>query len=79
MHHVSIRYTTEAMAKFILPTTDWALLLPPIVKDAQPGDVLEVHTQAMWQLASEAIRQAGRDDVVVRLLDVPPPRVPVNG
>ncbi len=68
-----MRYTTEAMSKFILPSTDWALLLPPILKDAQPGDVLEVHTQAMWQLTSEAIRQAGRDDLVVRLLEAPTP------
>ena len=55
-----MRYTTKAMPKFILPSTDWALLLPPILKDAQPGDVLEVHTQAMWQITCEAVRQAGR-------------------
>ena len=74
-----MRYTTDAMSKFILPSTDWALLLPPILKDAQPGDVLEVHTQAMWQLTCEAIRQAGRDDLVVHLLEAPAPRAPGSG
>ncbi len=74
-----MRYTTKAMPKFILPSTDWALLLPPILKDAEPGDVLEVHTHAMWQLTSEAIRQAGRDDLVLRLLEAPAPRAPGSG
>jgi len=50
-------------------------LLGPIVKDAQPGDVIEVHTQEMWELATETIRNEGRDDLVVRLLDAPTRRM----
>ncbi len=73
-----MEYTTRAMRKYILPTTDWAPLLGPIVKDAQPGDVLEVHTQEMWDLARETIRKEGRDDLVVRLLDAPARRMPGN-
>ena len=74
----SIRYTTRAMRKYILPTTDWSPLLGPIVKDAHPGDVLEVHTQEMWELATETIRKAGRDDLVVRLLEAPARRMSEN-
>ena len=72
-------YTTGAMRKYILPTTDWAPLLGPIVKDAHPGDVLEVHTQEMWELARETIRKAGREDLVVRLLESPVPRMSGSG
>ncbi len=75
---MSIRYTTRAMRKYILPTTDWAPLLGPIVKDAHPGDVLEVHTQEMWELAMETVRKAGRDDLVVRLLEGPVRRMSGN-
>ncbi len=67
------------MRKYILPTTDWAPLLGPIVKDAHPGDVLEVHTQEMWELARETIRKEGRDDLVVRLLEAPVPRMSGSG
>ena len=50
-------------------------MLGPIVKDAHPGDVIEVHTQEMWELARETIGKAGRDDLVVRLLEAPVPRM----
>ncbi len=73
-----MEYTTRAMRKYILPTRDWSPLLGPIVKDAHPGDVLEVHTQEMWELAMETVRKAGRDDLVVRLLEAPAPRVSGN-
>ena len=53
-------------------------MLGPIVKDAHPGDVLEVHTQEMWELARETIRKAGRDDLVVRLLEAPTRRMQGN-
>ncbi len=66
------------MRKYILPTTDWSPLLGPIVKDADPGDVLEVHTQEMWELATEVIRKEGRDDLVVRLLEAPTRRMAGN-
>ncbi len=54
-------------------------MLGPIVKDAHPGDVLEVHTQEMWELARETIRKAGREDLVVRLLESPVPRMSGSG
>ena len=73
-----MEYTTRAMRKYILPTTDWAPLLGPIVKDALPGDVLEVHTQEMWDLATQVIRDSGRDDLIVRLREAPAPRVSGN-
>ncbi len=74
----SIRYTTRAMRKYILPTTDWSPLLGPIVKDAQPGDVLEVHTQEMWELTTETLRKEEREDLVVRLLEAPTRRLSEN-
>ncbi len=63
-----MRYTTEAMPKYILPSTDWSPLLPTIVKDAQPGVVIETHTTAMYDLILEELGRVGRTDVEVRLL-----------
>ncbi len=63
-----MRYTTEAMPKYILPSTDWSPLLPTIVKDAQPGAVIETHTSAMYDLIMEELRVVGRTDIEVRLL-----------
>ena len=53
------------MDTYILPTTEWAPLLQIIVKDAQPGDVLEVHTDGMYALAVQTLRTVGRDDLTV--------------
>jgi hypothetical protein len=57
------------MRTYILPTTDWAVLLPIILRDAQAGDVLEVHTPAMWERTTEMVRDARRTDLVIRLRD----------
>lgn len=57
--------------RYILPTTAWALLLEPIVRDAPPGATLEVHTEAMQQLAEQTLRDYGRTDLSVLLR---PPR-----
>jgi hypothetical protein len=57
------------MRTYILPTTDWAVLLPIILRDAQAGDVLEVHTPAMWELTTHMAGEAGRTDLVIRLRD----------
>ena len=46
------------MKRYILPTTDWASLVPIIVQDAQPGSVLEVHTEAMAALVRRALEAA---------------------
>jgi hypothetical protein len=53
------------MDTYILPTTEWAPLLHIIVKDAQPGDTLEVHTDGMYALAVQTLRTVGRDDLTV--------------
>jgi hypothetical protein len=52
---------------FILPAAPWAILLGPIMQDAAPGDVLCCGTREMYDLALEAVREAGREDLVVRL------------
>ncbi len=52
---------------FILPDLPWAILLPVIVKDARPGDVIEVHTEAMREVAEAALQLEGRQDVSVVL------------
>ena len=51
------------MKRYILPTTDWAGLVPSIVRDAQPGAVLEVHTEDMAELVRRALEAAGRADL----------------
>jgi hypothetical protein len=53
--------------RYILPTTSWALLLEPIVRDAPPGAVIEVHTEAMQQLAEQTLQAYGRADLIVLL------------
>src|SRR4051794_23309054 len=61
--------TRECMRTYILPTTDWAVLLPIILRDAQAGDVLEVHTREMWDLTTEMVREVGRTDLVIHFRD----------
>ena len=56
------------MPRYILPSTDWSPLLPTIVKDAQPGAVIETHTSAMYDLILEELGRVGRTDIEVRLL-----------
>jgi hypothetical protein len=51
---------------YILPSTEWACLLDIIVRDAPPGAVIEVHTEAMYVLSEAALQQIGRQDVTVR-------------
>lgn len=65
------------MPKYILPTTDWAPLLKTIVKDAQPGAVIETHTASMYDLVMEELRAVGRSDIKVRLLSREAPTVAV--
>ena len=52
---------------YILPTTDWAMLLDIIVREAPPGSVIEVHEAAMLTLAEQKLQVQGRQDVTVRL------------
>lgn len=58
---------TLAPMTYILPTTAWAVLLEPIVHDAPPGAVIEVHTEAMQQLVVQTLQAAGRVDLTVIL------------
>ncbi len=51
------------MKRYILPTTDWASLVPIIVRDAQPGAVLEVQTEEMADLVRRALDEAERSDL----------------
>ena len=44
------------MPKYILPSTDWAPLLPTIVKDAQPGAIIETHMATMYDLVLQELR-----------------------
>ncbi len=52
---------------FILPDLPWAALLDGIMRDAPPGDVIEVHTEAMHALVEQRLAEAGRADIVLRL------------
>ena len=52
---------------YILPSTSWAPLLEVIARDGRPGEVIEVHTAEMAQLAHETLQRFGRQDLVVRL------------
>ena len=56
---------------FILPDLAWAALLAGITQDARSGDVIEVHTPAMYDEAVRRLHEAGRDDMTVVLR---PPR-----
>ncbi len=58
---------------YILPTTSWSLLLDPIVRDAPPGAVLEVHTEAMQALAEQTVHASGRPNIRVDFRQLWPP------
>ncbi len=67
------------MPKYILPSTDWAPLLPTIVKDAQPGAIIETYTAAMYDLVMEELSAVGRTDIEVHLLSRETPTRPTPG
>ena len=69
---------TQQSSTFILPGPDWAGLLEIVVKDAEPGDVIEVHMPEMEALARAALRRVNRDDVTV-VLTAPRTRQPKGG
>lgn len=50
------------MKRYILPTTDWSSLVPIIIRDAQAGAVMEVHTEEMADLVRGALDDAGRSN-----------------
>ncbi len=47
------------------------MLLAPIMRDARRGDVIEVHTDAMYQHVQQVVREAGRTDLIIRQVDPP--------
>ncbi len=57
---------------YILPDLPWAVLLSAIVRDARPGDCIEVHTDAMREHVEQVLRDARRTDLVIRRADPPP-------
>ena len=61
-------------SSYILPDLPWAVLLAPIVRDARSGDVLVVYTDAMRRHVEQVVHAAGRDDLVIRQVEPPPPR-----
>ena len=64
------------MKRYILPTTDWASLVPIIVRDAQPGAVIETDTEDMAELVRRALDEAGRSDMHLVLRTALPGQAP---
>ncbi len=59
---------TQGPITYILPDLPWQILLDAIVREAPAGAVIEVHTPAMQALVKQRLTQAGRTDLVVRLV-----------
>ncbi len=53
---------------YILPDLPWEILLDAIVRDAPAGAVIEVHTQPMRAIVEQKLAEAGRTDIVLRLV-----------
>ncbi len=70
-HQPSTPAASTRPTTYILPDLPWTVLLPAIMRDARPGDVIEVHTDAMRAHVEQVVRDAGRDDLVVRQVDPP--------
>jgi hypothetical protein len=65
---------TQGPVTFVLPDIPWEILLDPIVRDAPAGAVIEVHTAAMHALVERRLAEAGRTDLVLRLVERPAQR-----
>ena len=61
-----------APTTYILPDLPWAVLLEPILHQAPPGATIIVYTAAMREHVEQAMRAAGREDLLVRQQDAPP-------
>jgi hypothetical protein len=59
---------TQGPITYILPDLPWEILLDAIVREAPAGAVIEVHTPAMQALVKQRLTEAGRTDLVVRLV-----------
>ena len=60
-----------APTTYILPDLPWAVLLEPILRQAPPGATIIVYTAAMRAHVEQAVRAAGRTDLVVRQQEAP--------
>ena len=60
-----------APTTYILPDLPWAVLLAPSMRDARRGDVIEGHTDAMYQHVQQVVREVGRTDLIIRQVDPP--------
>jgi hypothetical protein len=61
-------YTMKTMTTYMLPTTDRALLLRPILMDAPAGSTIATHVPAMYDLVMKELQAVGRLDIEVCLL-----------
>ena len=61
-----------ASTTYTLPDLPWAVLLGPIVRDAHPGDIVVVYTDAMRAHVEQVLRAADRTDLVIRQIEPPP-------
>lgn len=64
--------TAVASTTYTLPDLPWAVLLGPIVRDARPGDIVVVYTDAMLTHVEQVVQAAGRTDLVIRQVAPPP-------
>ncbi len=62
---------TQGPITYILPDLPWEILLDAIVREAPAGAVIEVHTQPMQALVERRLVEAGRTDLVLRLVERP--------
>ena len=60
---------THGPITYILPDLPWEILLDAIVREAPAAAVIEVHTPAMQALVKQRLTEAGRTDLVVRLVE----------
>ncbi len=59
---------TQGPITYILPDLSSEVLLDAIVHEGPAGSVIEVHTQPMQALVERRLAEAGRMDLVVRLV-----------
>jgi hypothetical protein len=60
---------TQGPVTYILPDLPWEILLDVIARDAPAGAVIEVHTEPMRALVERRLAEAGRTDLVLRLVE----------
>ena len=64
-----------ASTTYTLPDLPWAVLLSPIVRDARPGDIVVVYTDAMRVHVEHFVHAAGATDLVIRQVAPPATKV----